>query len=147
MIKEKLREQIEFLISNNVTVFYTGMAMGVDMWAASIVLELKAKQPNIQLIAIVPCKNQANRWPQVYQEKYNEILAQCDDTIILHEKYTRSCMFERNRYMVDNSSYLLSVFDGSDKGGTAYTTKYAQKKGNQVIIIHPDTFTVTKLHG
>ena len=142
-IKAVLRKQIESLIAKNVTIYCSGMAMGVDVWAAAIVLELKANHPNITLNAAVPCKTQSNRWPLEQQERYHDILAQCDHVTTLHEKYTRSCMFERNRFMVDNSDYLLAVYAGGDKGGTAYTVSYAQKKGRKIIIIHPDSLGVT----
>jgi uncharacterized phage-like protein YoqJ len=45
--------------------------------------------------------------------------------------------------MVDNSEYLIAVYDGSKKGGTAYTVEYALKKERKNIIIHPDTLAVT----
>ena len=46
-------------------------------------------------------------------------------------------MHERNRFMADNSDVLIAVYDGSEKGGTAYTVNYAKKKGLDVIIIQP----------
>ena len=48
---------------------------------------------------------------------------------------TPSCMLDRNRYLVDHAAYLLAVYDESGKGGTAYTIKYANQKGREVIII------------
>ena len=51
-------------------------------------------------------------------------------------------MFERNRYLVDHANYLLAVYDGSGKGGTAYTVKYGQKNKRKLTIIHPDTLEV-----
>ena len=43
-LKEKLKEQIINLIeAENVTHFITGMALGVDRYAAEIVLDLKAR--------------------------------------------------------------------------------------------------------
>ena len=146
-IKATLREQIEFLVEKNVTIYYSGMAMGIDLWAASIVLDLKSSNANIHLNAAIPCRTQADRWPLEQQEFYYDILDKCGHVTTLYEKYTRSCMFERNRYMVDRSDYLLAVYDGNAKGGTAYTTDYARKKGREIIIIHPDTLVVTNSFG
>ena len=43
-LKEELKEQIINLIeAENVTHFITGMALGVDLYAAEIVLDLKAR--------------------------------------------------------------------------------------------------------
>lgn len=48
-------------------------------------------------------------------------------------------MLERNRYMVDHAAYLLAVYDGGNKGGTAYTVRYAREKKREIIVIRPDT--------
>ena len=43
-LKETLKEQIINLIeAENVTHFITGMALGIDLYAAEIVLDLKAR--------------------------------------------------------------------------------------------------------
>ena len=55
-IKHQLKRLIVGLIEKkNVTHFISGAALGVDTWAAEIVLELKNKYPNITLEAAIPC--------------------------------------------------------------------------------------------
>jgi len=142
-LKMKLREWIEFLVANNVTMFYSGLALGVDSWAASIVLDLKKIHPNICLHAAVPFKAQASSWSSEQQKNYQAILTQCDHVTTMSEKYSLASIFTRNRFMVDNSNYLLAVYDGDKKGGTAYTVKYSQSKKKESIIIHPDSLEVT----
>jgi hypothetical protein len=70
------------------------------------------------------------------------LLPRCDDVITLQGKYTPDCMHKRNRYMVDRANHLLAVYDGSGKGGTAYTVHYAQRKRRQILTIHPETLGV-----
>ena len=41
-------------------------------------------------------------------------------------------MFERDRYLVDNSD-LLVCFLRKNRGGTFYTVNYARKKGKKII--------------
>ena len=49
-LKKALREQIIHLIEKeNVTHFISGMAIGIDMYAAEIVLDLKKSYPGITL--------------------------------------------------------------------------------------------------
>ena len=43
--------------------------------------------------------------------------------------YTKSVMFTRNRYFVDNADMLLAAYDGQT-GGTQMTVKYAKQMGN-----------------
>ena len=78
-LKEALKEQIINLIeAEDVTHFITGMALGVDLYAAEIVLDLKARYPNITLESAIPCETQAVKWSMAQRERYYNIAAQCD---------------------------------------------------------------------
>ena len=138
-LKLKLACEIEAMRKKGVTTFISGMAIGVDMWAAAIVLDLKSAYPQdtIKLIAAIPYEGQANKWSVEYRERYFDILAQADQEVIMQEHYTKSCMNERNLFMVDNSAYMIAVFNG-DKGGTANTLHYAESKGLNIVIINPN---------
>lgn len=57
-IKVLLKEEIEKAIKDGYDYFISGMALGVDMWAAETVIELEKTYPNIKLEAAVPCANQ-----------------------------------------------------------------------------------------
>ena len=46
--------------------------------------------------------------------------------------YSDGCMLRRNRAMVDASQRIISVYDGGD-GGTAYTVRYAERMGREII--------------
>lgn len=138
-LKLVLAQQISALIEGGVSLFYTGMALGTDQWCAAIVLDMKRQYPNIQLTAVLPCETQANKWSPEQRERYFNTLAECDDVITLNTHYTPQCMLERNRYMIDHADYLLAVYDGGGKGGTAYTVRYAREKKREIIAIHPDT--------
>ena len=78
-LKEALKEQIINLIeAEDATHFITGMALGVDLYAAEIVLDLKARYPNITLESAIPCETQAVKWSMAQRERYYDIAAQCD---------------------------------------------------------------------
>lgn len=78
-LKEILKEEIINLIeAENVTHFITGMALGVDLYAAEIVLDLKARYPSITLESAIPCETQAVKWSIAQRERYYNIAAQCD---------------------------------------------------------------------
>lgn len=141
-LKSVLADQIAALIDAGITTFYTGMAQGVDQWAAAIVLALSEEHPGIRLIAVLPCETQANKWSVDQRERHFNILAECDDVITLAGHYTPTCMLERNRYLVDHAEYLLAVYDNGIRGGTAHTIRYAEKRGRKIISIHPDTLHI-----
>ena len=74
-LKQVLRSEMEKQIEeHSVNHFISGMAIGVDMYAAEIVLDLKAKYPQITLEAAVPCESQADKWPVKLQRRYHAIL-------------------------------------------------------------------------
>ena len=136
-IKELLRFSIEKLITEKgVTTFISGMAIGVDTYAAEIVLEMKKKYPRIKLEAAIPCETQAVKWREKDRERYFGIIEQCDIETLLQTKYTADCMQKRNEYMVDKSDYIIAVWDGKPSG-TVKTVKYAERIGKTVIRISP----------
>ena len=82
-LKKTLREQIINLIeTEDVTHFITGMALGVDLYAAEIVLDLKARYPEITLESAISCETQAVKWSMAQRERYYDIAAQCDKKIM-----------------------------------------------------------------
>lgn len=55
-IKQALSKQIAHAVEKNgISKFISGMAQGIDLWAAEIVLELKEQYPQILLEAALPC--------------------------------------------------------------------------------------------
>lgn len=55
---------------------------------------------------------------------------------IYDEYIGTKCIFERNRFMVNNSSLLIALFSGKN-GGTKSTIEYAKKQGLNIVIIEP----------
>lgn len=135
-LKERLANIIRKLIEDGADEFYSGMALGVDMWAAEIVLELKKDYPNIKLTAVIPCPEQADRWSAEHRERYQSILERCDKTITTSPSYTKGCMMKRNRALVELCDILVAVFDGS-KGGTMQTVNYAKSKKRKIEMLTP----------
>ena len=139
-LKNVLRSEIIKLIESGYRYFQSGMAMGIDMICAEIVLELKEQYPHIRLFAIIPCENQTAGWSESSIARYNNILDKSDGSVMVTQKpYEQGCMQKRNRYLVDTAGALLAVFDGK-KGGTMSTVNYADKMGKKLVIIDPVRF-------
>lgn len=136
-LKSKIKKSIVYLIKEKgVTHFISGMAIGVDMIAAEIVLDLKKKYPNITLECAIPCETQANQWSEKYRDRYFSIIEMSDKETLLQTHYTADCMHKRNRYMVDHSDYVIAVWDGSPSG-TGKTVMYAKEKNKEILQIKP----------
>lgn len=128
------REILKAIQQESVRHFLTGMALGVDIWAADIVLSLRERLP-ITLECVLPCQDQAARWRQESQEHYQSILRRCDQVTLLQERYTPDCYDKRNRYMVDHSDLVIAVWNGLPSG-TGNTVAYAQTQGKKIQMIH-----------
>lgn len=125
------------IVEEGVTHFISGMAMGVDIYAAETVLKLKEKYPQVTLECAIPCAAQTARWPESWQKRYFDILAVCDKETLLQTAYTADCMIRRNRYMVDSSDVVIAVWNGT-KSGTGNTVCYAQEKNKKVLFLNPN---------
>lgn len=132
-IASRLQNEIVNLIEQGYCYFGAGGALGFDTMAARAVLELKKVYPQIKLILVLPCKTQTRGWDKADVEIYEGIKAQSDKVVYTSEEYTRSCMFKRNRHLIDNSSACICYFT-EPSGGTAYTVDYAKKTGHVRVI-------------
>ena len=133
---QALNEQIKSLINQyDKVTFITGMALGVDMWAAVEVLKEKVYNPDkVSLIAAVPHVGQQNKWSTKQQYRWLKIFRCADHaTFIDEEEYAPWKMLRRNKWMVDNSDLVIAVYNGEESGGTAHCVKYACKKNKDVI--------------
>lgn len=136
-LKAALQQEIALLARNGYTDFLSGMAEGTDTWAALDVLELRETHPELKLHCILPCRTQADQWTYPAQLCYRSILDQADSIIYVSRDYNKSCMMERNRFLVDHAGLVLAVYNGEPRGGTAFTVRYAQRTGKQVVLIDP----------
>lgn len=141
-LKQTLRAEIIKLIEDEgVTHFISGMAIGVDMYAAEIVLGLKSSYDNITLEGAIPCETQAAKWTEEQRNRYFEIAEKCDKETLIQQHYTADCMHKRNRYMVDQADYIIAVWDGRPSG-TGKTVQYAQRQGKPIRVINPKTLAI-----
>lgn len=138
-LKNIIQNEIENLITkNNAEHFITGMALGIDLICAEIVLELKKKYPHITLESAIPCETQAVKWSEKQRNRYFRIAEKCDKETLIQHHYDKECIQKRNRYMVDSSGFVLAVWNGNPSG-TGNTVRYAKEKGKKIIIINPLT--------
>ncbi len=111
--KKLLRTEIKKAINDGFVTFISGMARGIDMWAAEIVLEERKHNPDIHLICASPYEGFEKKWTIDEQLKYQHILSQADYVKFVCEHYSRSCFQIRNVYMVDRSSRVIAAYKES----------------------------------
>lgn len=140
MLISMLYLEIEESINNGYKVFYSGMARGIDLVAANIVLEERVKHPDIKLVCVIPYEGQNKDYLPIEKLEYSSIIKTADEVICLSDRYYPDCMRERNRYMVDHSDKLIAVMK-NPRSGTGMTVNFARKKGIDIKIIDLNTLS------
>lgn len=130
-VEMELRKTILNAVEDGYTRFISGGAAGVDLLFAAIVTEMKEQGHPLSLEAAIPYAGRKESKDRGFQK----MLAACDVVTVLSERYNRGCYFVRNRYMVDESSRVIAVYDDRKSGGTVYTMQYACNKGKTVQVI------------
>ena len=136
--KHRLKKAIVTSVEQGYKHFISGMALGVDMIAAEIVIGLKATYPDIILECALPCINQTAKWNDESIMRYQNILSMADKvTIVSSTLYFNGCMAKRNKYMIDCSSRVIAVYNGKKSGGTYQTINMAKIANKEVVIVKP----------
>ncbi len=132
LLRRRLDKVIAALVQQGIIYYGAGGALGFDTMAAQAVLSARRNHPQVKLILVLPCPTQADRWPAQDKELYEEIKTRADKVVYVSDHYTKSCMFQRNRHLVDYSGTCIAYLT-EDSGGTAYTVNYARSKGLRII--------------
>lgn len=148
-LKRAILDEILTFASQGELAFMSGMALGVDLWAAEMVLFAKEQGLPVTLHAAIPCAGQDRVWPRSSQVQYKSILDQCDSSVTLSERYTAACMQARNVYMVDHSNAVIAVHNGKQSGGTWNCIQYAKEAKKPIVYValeHQPTYSDVMNH-
>lgn len=115
----------------------SGMALGVDQWAAHIAYKL-----GIPFIAAIPFEGQEKAWPKQSQVTFHLLLKLASEKVIVSPGgYSAPKMQVRNEWMVDRCDKLIAVWDGT-AGGTGNCVNYAVNKDREIIRINPGNIVI-----
>lgn len=129
--KDWLRFQIQQAIADSFTTFITGMGMGVDIWAAQVVLELREANFSLHLIAVEPYPAFSAKWSEEWRAAYEQVLKGADLVKRMSQSYNPGAINARINWMVDHSSRLIAIYNGT-KGYTGAFVEYAMAQGLKI---------------
>lgn len=129
----KVCREIDFLLKElQPEKVITGMALGIDQWAASVAYKL-----GIPFVAAIPFEGQEKAWPLKSQRTYQLLRRLASEEVIVSPgEYEPVKMRTRNRWMVDNSDALIAVWNGTS-GGTGNCVQYANSVNRKIYQIDP----------
>lgn len=131
LIKKKMRQSI---LAHEPEQLITGMALGVDTWAAEIAIEL-----NIPFVAAIPFMGQQLKWPSAAQSRYLQLIDRATAVkVVCKGGYAVWKMQERNEWIIWHCDLLLAVWDKSPEGGTFKCITAAQKQEKPIELITPE---------
>lgn len=128
-----LKRALSALVFEGYRNILCGMARGFDLRALEILLS-SGERPSLTFEACVPYAGQERGFSESEKERYKTLLSRCEKKTVLFDRYQSGCFLARDRYMVDRADALFAYCE-RDRGGTAYTVRYAQKKGIPVIFL------------
>jgi uncharacterized phage-like protein YoqJ len=146
-IKTALAERIKELYGKGVKLFYVGCAVGVDTWAAEIVLDLKkqADFSDIELFYAIPFPEHTEKFTTGQKKRYENILNKCTNKETVNRHFSPTAYKRLNYFLVDKSKYLIGVYDQdkSERSGLVQMMNYALKNNLHITYIHPDTAEIS----
>ena len=96
-----LESEIRKAIDDGFVTFISGMARGVDIWAAENVLRLRDECKPIHLICASPFEGFERSWGEDWKRRYNSVMRQADIVKFVSPEYSRVCFQIRNVWMVE----------------------------------------------
>ena len=112
--------------------FVAGGALGFDTLAATMILRMKPKYPDLTLTLVFPCADQTRGWAAADIARYEALRAEADEVICLAPAYFNGCMRVRNQRMVDMSRACIAYVTHA-RSGSAQTMNMATRAGHTVI--------------
>lgn len=110
--EEDVRQALDRLVFQSIQkgyrTFISGMALGVDMWAAECVIRFKEQHDDVKLIAAVPFPGQTMKYGERSQQSWEHILWNADRINIYNpsthenEWVDAAVAIEMNRDAVEN---------------------------------------------
>ena len=126
------------LIRGGYRCFMVGGAVGYDTLVAELLFRLRdTERLGIRVILAYPFNGYTAHWSEVQKATYARLLPLYDERICVAAAASRGAYLQRDRYMADASSACIA-YCTRQTGGTAYTVRYATKKGVPVINVAED---------
>ena len=121
-LKQFIAHKLKHLLDEGLEWVLIQGQMGIELWSAEVVIELKKDFPDIKLGIITPFLGHTQRWNDKNQAKYTNIIQQADFTeSIHHTEYMGAYQFKQaDQFMLDHTDYTILIYDDEQEGSPKY---------------------------
>lgn len=148
IIKKALESQLVAQIDEGLEWVIISGQLGVETWAAEVVLELKKTYNQLKYAIITPFLEQEKNWNDLKKEKYRMICTNADFQISVSKKqYEGGWQFiEKNKFIIRNTDGILLVYDEENEGSPKFikeeALRYSQRNDYQLFNITADDLQI-----
>jgi len=142
IIKKALRKQLIALLDEGLEWAIVSGQWGVELWAAEVVLELRASYKQLNLAVITPFLEQDENWKEEKKALYRSVIGNANYVnSVTNTKYDGPWQFkEKDRFLLRNSDGLILLYDEENDGSPKYikalATKWAASKDYPIKLIN-----------
>lgn len=129
IIKKAIEDQLRALLDEGLEWVVISGQLGVELWTAEVVIELKKDYPNLKYSIITPFLNHEKNWNEANQQKYYYIKSMTDHfASITKTEYQAPWQFiEKDKFIVSHTDGILLVYDEDNEGSPKYIKSYIEK--------------------
>ena len=142
-LKKRLYDVFAELYRRDVRRFYVGGALGVDLWAGEILLEMRRQEEyqKLEIVLVYPFPGHDERWDPKNRERLRHLKESCDQFVMGSEVGGAQGYRERTAYMVEHADCLVAVYDDEPAGpsGVEAALRIAEIQKILVVQICPKT--------
>ena len=142
-LKKRLHDVFVELYRRGVRRFYVGGALGVDLWAGEILLEMRRQEEyqGLEIVLVYPFLGHDERWDPKSRERLRHLKENCDQFAMGSEVVGAQGYRERTAYMVEHADCLVAVYDVEPAGpsGVEAALRMAEARKLSVVQICPGT--------
>ncbi len=118
----------------------SGLQLGAETLAVEAAIEA-----GVEFVAVLAFPDPAARWPKASQARFDEMLDQASDVVIVDTKLPKSAadagkaFGKRDRWLQENADEAIVVFDGKHSGVASQVRAFEKALGDDVWVIDPGT--------
>lgn len=129
-IKKAIKQQLEIFIENGLEWILISGQLGVELWTAEIVFEMKKFYSHLKLAVFTPYLSQEENWNELNKEKYQKIISRADhvDSITKIKYSSPQQLTLKNQFLVAKSEGILLLYDEEKEGTPKFILNEAEKK-------------------